>query len=144
MQCSVEERVVRSMRMAVIRCFKCGEEGHKCRECPKQVRVVRPNGGKVHQGEKRPAHPIREKAQEGEKKLRRVEEGEAARPVQGEMQQWKRSLWEVLRKRAEWYCGPTVPQDVELWKLGWHSQGAIVMYLRCPRCDKGGYYVKDD
>jgi len=33
MQCGVEERVIRSMRIAV-RCFKCREEGHKCRKCP--------------------------------------------------------------------------------------------------------------
>jgi len=34
MQCGVEERAVRSMRMVAVRYFKCGEEGHKCRECP--------------------------------------------------------------------------------------------------------------
>jgi len=50
----------------------------------------------------------------------------------------------VLRKRAEWYCGPTVPQDIELWELGWHSQGAVVTYLKCPRCDERGCYVEDD
>ena len=33
MQCGIEERVVRSMRMVVVRCFRCREEGHKCREC---------------------------------------------------------------------------------------------------------------
>jgi len=33
MQYGVEERVVRSMRILAVRCFKCGEEGHKCREC---------------------------------------------------------------------------------------------------------------
>jgi len=49
-----------------------------------------------------------------------------------------------LRKRAEWYCRPTVPQDTELWELGWHGQGAIVTYLRCPGCGKGGCYVEDD
>jgi len=32
-QCEVEERVVRSMRTVAIRCFKCREKGHKCREC---------------------------------------------------------------------------------------------------------------
>jgi len=81
MQCGVEERVVRSMRMVAIRCFKCGEEGHKCRECPlwekKPKRVARPDGGKVHQEERRPAYLIREKVQEVEKRLRRVEEEEA-------------------------------------------------------------------
>jgi len=32
MQCGMEERVVRSTRTVVVRCFKCGEEGHKYRE----------------------------------------------------------------------------------------------------------------
>jgi len=61
--------------------------------------------------------------QEGERRLRRVEGSEAARPVKGNAQQeeWKRSLWEMLKKRAEWYCGPTVPRDAELWELGWHG-----------------------
>ena len=49
-----------------------------------------------------------------------------------------------MRKRAEWYCGPTVPQNAELWELGWHGQGAIVTYLRCPRCGKGRCYAEDD
>jgi len=66
-------------------------------------RVVRPNGGKAHQKEKRLVHPIREKAQEGEKRLRRVEEEKAVHPIKGKAQQeeWKRSSWETLRKRAE-------------------------------------------
>jgi len=105
-QCGAEERVVRNMRMVVVRCFKCRKEGHKCRECPlwkkKVKRVARPNRGKAHQQERKPAHPIREKAQEGEKRLRRMEEEKAARPVKGEAQQeWRRSSWEELRKRAE-------------------------------------------
>jgi len=66
MQCGVEERVVRSTRTVVVRCFKCREEGHKCRECSlwekKVKRVVCPNGGKTHQEERRPVRPIREKA----------------------------------------------------------------------------------
>jgi len=66
MQCGIEERAARSIRMVAVKCFKCR---------------------KVHQEERRPARPIREKAQEGEKRLRRVEEGEVACPVQGEAQQ---------------------------------------------------------
>jgi len=91
MQCGVEERVVRSTRMVVVKCFKCGEKGHKCRECPlwkkKLKRVARPDGEKVHQEERRPAHPIREKMQEGEKRLRRMKEEKTACPVKGEAQQ---------------------------------------------------------
>jgi len=65
--------------------------------------VAHPREGKAHQKEKR-------------REERQVKEGEAARPVKGKAQQeeWKRSPWEVLRKRAEWYCGPTVPQNAEL------------------------------
>ena len=50
----------------------------------------------------------------------------------------------TLRKRAEWYCGPTVPQDAELCELEWRGQGAVVTYLKCPRCGKEGCYVEDD
>jgi len=90
MQCGVEGKIIRSVRV-VVECFKCGEEGHKCRECPlwekKVKRVACPNGGKAHQEERRPVRPIREKAQEGEKRLRRMEEEKAARPAKGEAQQ---------------------------------------------------------
>jgi len=111
MQCSMEEKVVRDARREVVRCFKCREEGHKCRECSlcekKVKRVVHPDEGKAHQEEKK-------------REVRQVKEEGAVRPVKGKAQQekWKRSSWEVLRKRAEWYCGPTVPQDAELWELG--------------------------
>ena len=66
--------------MAAVECFKCGEEGHKCREyllgkqMKKVVHVAIPQ--KVQQ-ERRLVRPIREKVQEEEKKLRRVEEDEA-------------------------------------------------------------------
>jgi len=144
MQCGVEEKVVRSVRIVVIRCFKCKEEGHKHKECPlqkKEYKAAHPYKGKAHQ-EKKPVHLKREKVQ----KVRRVEEGEAVRPEKGKAQQeeWKRSLWEVLRKRVEWYCEPTVPQDAELWELGWCGQGAVVTYLKCSECGEGGCHVEDD
>jgi len=34
MQCGVEERTIRRHEVVVVKCFKCGEKGHKCRECP--------------------------------------------------------------------------------------------------------------
>jgi len=64
-QCGVEEKMIRSIRMLGVKYFRCREEGHKCRECPLW--------------KKRPAHPEKEKAQEKEKRLRRVEEEGAAR-----------------------------------------------------------------
>ena len=65
MQCGVEERTVRSMRLIAVKCFKCGEEGHKCRECPlwerKVKRVACPKEEKAHQGERRPVCSIRKR-----------------------------------------------------------------------------------
>ena len=73
------------------------------------------------QQKRRPAHPVRGEVQE--RKLRKVKQEEVARPIKEKAQQeeWKRSSWEMLRKRAEWYYGPTVPRDAELWELGWRS-----------------------
>jgi len=65
MQCGIEERVVRSMRTVVVKCFRCREEGHKCRECPlwmKKERAVRVAMPQKAQQEKRPARPVRGKA----------------------------------------------------------------------------------
>jgi len=134
MQCGVEERVVRSTRTVVAKCFKCGEEGYKCRECPlwerKLKRVVRPKEGKAHQEEK---------------KLRKVEEDEAARPVQEKAQQgWKRSSMEELRKRAEEHCGEGVPEEAQFFELGWCILGMIVTYTKCRGCGRKGSYAEDD
>ena len=71
-QCEVEERVVRSVKTVVVKCFKCEGKGHKCRECPLWERKV-----------KRVARPREEKAHQGERRLRRMEEKKMARPVKG-------------------------------------------------------------
>jgi len=81
MQYGVEEKTIRSMRTAGVKCFKCGKEGHKCRKCPLWV--------KRKNGEKRPVHPVKGKVQEGERRLRRVEGSEAVRPTEGNVQQEK-------------------------------------------------------
>ena len=148
MQCGVEERAVRSMRSTAVKCFKYGEEEHKCRECPlwerKVKRVVCLKKRKMHQGERRPAHPIREKVQKGEKKLRRVEEGEAACPVQGKVQQErKRSSIEELRKKAEEHCGKGVPREAQLLELGWITEEVVVSYLTC-KCGEKGSHVENN
>jgi len=116
MQCGVEEKTIRNIRITVVECFKCGKEGHKCRKCPlwekKVKRVARPNRRKAHQEERRPARPTRKKAQKEEKRLRRMEEEKAMHPVKGEAQQeWRRSSIEELRKKAEEHCGKGVPRE---------------------------------
>jgi len=107
MQYGVEEKTIRSMRMVEVKYFKCGEEGHKCRWClswKKEKRMACPTEGKVYQGDKgKPACLERGKAQKKERKLRRVEESEVVHSMRGKAQQeeWRRSSWEELRKRAE-------------------------------------------
>jgi len=147
MQCGVEERIVRSMKTVVVKCFKCGEEGHKCRKCPlwkkKLKRVARPDGGKAHQEERRPVRPIREKVQEGEKRLRRMEEEKVACPVKREAQQeWRRSSIEELRKKAEEHCGKGVPREARLLELGWMTKEIVMSYLTC-KCREKGSHVED-
>ena len=90
MQCDVKEgRTIRRVGIVKVECFKCGEKGHKCRECPlwvkkeKAVHVVRPQ--KAQQRE-RPAYPVKGKAQEKERRLRRAEK-KAACPTKGKVQQ---------------------------------------------------------
>jgi len=128
MQCGVEGKMIRSVRV-VVECSKCGEEGHKCRECPqwkrKEKRVARPREGKAHQGERR---------------LRRVEEEKAARPIKGEAQQeWRRSSIEELRKKTEEHCGKGVPREAQLLELGWMTEEVVVSYLTCKYGEKGSY-----
>jgi len=132
MQCGIEERVVRSMRTAVVKCFRCGEEGHKYRMCPKkEKRVAHPRKGKAHQEERR--------------EVRRVEEEKVARPVKGEAQQErKRTSVEKLRIRAEVYCGKGVPEKVQLFELGWTTKEVVVSYLICKGCREWEYHIEDN
>ena len=131
-QCGVEERVVRSMRTVAVRCFKCGKEGHKYRECPlwekKAKKMAHPDRGKAHQEERRPV-------QEGEKRLRRMEEEKAVHPIKGKAQQeWRRSSIEELRKRVEEHCGKGVLEEAQLLEIGWMTKEIVVLYLTF-KCD---------
>jgi len=92
MQCGVEERMIRRHEVVVVECFKCGEKGHKCKECllwektkeeRRARRVVEEQAACVArpqkmQQERKLMRPTREETQEGEKRFRRVEESEAA------------------------------------------------------------------
>jgi len=78
MQCRVEESMIRRVRVVEVECFKCGEKGHKCRECllwvkkEKAVHMARPQKA---QQEERPMCSVKGEVQE--RRLRRIEEEEA-------------------------------------------------------------------
>jgi len=107
--------------------------------------VACPREGRAHQGVRRLACPIREKAQEEEKRLRRVEEDKAACPAQEEVQQgWERSSIEELRKRAKEHCGKGIPREAQLLELGWYTPEIIVTYNKCRGCRRKGSYAEDN
>ena len=66
MQCGVEGRMIRRAGVVEVECFKCGEKGHKYRECPLWVR------------KKKLVYPVKKKAQEKERKLKKAEGRETA------------------------------------------------------------------
>jgi len=37
-QCGVEERMIRRIRVVEVECFKYGEKGYKCKECSLWIR----------------------------------------------------------------------------------------------------------
>ena len=71
MQCDVKERMIKKQEIVKVECFKCGEKGHKCRECS---------------------------IWKGEKKLRMVEKVACvAMPQKAQQKEWRRSPVHVLR-----------------------------------------------
>jgi len=106
--------------------------------------MAHPDGRKAHQEERRPAHPIREKVQEGGKRLRRMEEEKAVHPIKGETQQeWRKSLMEELRKRAEEHCGKGITEEAQLLEIEWMTEEIVVSYLTC-KCREKGSHVEDN
>jgi len=77
MQCGVEERVIRRQELVMVKCFKCGEKGHKCRECPLWRKM------------------------KGERKLRRVEKEEAAHVARPQKAQQEGKLVHPTREKAQ-------------------------------------------
>jgi len=66
-----------------------------------------------------------------------------ARPREAQQKEWRRSAEEVLRKRAEEYCGKGVPEEAQLFEIGWMTKEVVVSYLTC-WCGKKGCHVEDN
>ena len=65
MQYGVEEKTIRRHEVVVVKCFKCGEKGHRCRECllwEKKERVVHVALPQKAYQQKGPAHLVKRKA----------------------------------------------------------------------------------
>jgi len=59
-------------------------------------------------------------------------------------QEWRRSLQEELRRRAEEHCGKDVPDKVLLLELEWCTREIVVTYMQCKRCGKKGCHVEEN
>jgi len=71
-QCRVEEKTIRKVAVVEVEYYKCGERRHKCRKCLLWERKKRV----AHVAKLQKAHPVKGKAQERERRLRRTEKEE--------------------------------------------------------------------
>ena len=118
MQCDIKERIIRKQKTVKVECFKYGEKGHKCRECP---------------------------LWKGEKKLRVVEKAMyVAMPQKAQQKEWRRSLVHVLQQKAQEYCGEGIPDKICLLELEWYIKEVIVLYVKCKRCGRKGCHIEEN
>jgi len=91
-----------------------------------------------------PSDPLTEKAQEREKRLRRMGEEKAVCSIKRKAQQeWRRSSMEELRKRTEEHCEKGVPEEARLLEIGWMTEEIVVLYFSC-KCGEKGSHVEDN
>jgi len=101
-----------------VECFKYGEKGHKCRECP---------------------------LWKGEKKLQVVEEtAYVAMPQKVQQKEWRRSPVHVLQQKAQEHCEEGIPDEACLLELGWYTKEVIVSYVECERCGQKGCHMEEN
>jgi len=82
MQYGVREKMIRRVGAVEVKCYKCREMEHKCKECPlweKKERVARTAKLQKTYQKRELAHPMKKKVQEEERRLRRTEEEEVVR-----------------------------------------------------------------
>jgi len=114
----MKERIIRKLEIVEVECFKCGEKGHKCRECP---------------------------LWEGEKKLQVVEEAACmAIPQKVQQKKWRRSPAYVLQRKAQEHCGEGIPDGACLLELGWYTKEVVVSYVECEGCGQKGYHIEEN
>jgi len=65
-------------------------------------------------------------------------------PQKAQQEAWRRSPENALQQRAFEHCEEGVPEEVDLFELGWSNGEIIVSYLMCEDCGKKGHHVTED
>jgi len=133
MQCGVKERMIRRQKVTVVEWFKCGEKGHKCRECPEWRKTKEER--RVRRVEEAVFVAMPQKAQQKKR---------PACPTREEVQEWQKSLMAVLQQRAQEHCKEGIPKEAQLLELRWSTQEMIVSYLVCERYGKKECYIEEN
>jgi len=118
MQCDVKKGMIRKQETVKVECFKYGEKGHKCRECP---------------------------LWKGEKKLQVVEEAACVAMLQkAQQKEWRRSLAHILQQKVQEHYGEGIPDEACLLELEWYTKEVIVLYVECKRYRQKGCHVEEN
>jgi len=65
-------------------------------------------------------------------------------PQKAQQEERRRSLENALRQRAFEHCGEGVPEEADLFEMGWSNREVVVSYLTCKDCRKKGHHVAED
>jgi len=78
---------------------------------------------------------------------RRLERERAAHvviPQKAQQEEWWRSSENVLQQRAFEHCEEEVPEEADLFELGWSNGEVVVSYLTCEDYGKKGHHMAED
>ena len=65
-------------------------------------------------------------------------------PQKAQQEERRRSSENALRQRAFKHCGEGVPEEADLFELGWSNGEVVVSYLMCEDCGKKGHHIAKD
>ena len=65
-------------------------------------------------------------------------------PQKAQQKKWRKSPGDALQQRAFEYCGKGVPEEADLFELGWSNGEVIVSYLTCEDYRRKEHHVAED
>ena len=66
-----------------------------------------------------------------------------ANPQKAQQGEWRKSPENTLQQKAFKHCGEGVPEEADLFKLGWSNGEVIVLYLICKDCEKKEHHIAE-